>query len=150
MSGTLIGVRQTRVSATEVGETEALARLHHGMQNDFSLMRNFRRTNRTARLGPLSEGQVTGNKLAVPIHDHTQVDFELTSEEARQRGMSVTLIGNKLWLCATLPDDSWRNTMTTVVNVAIVAIISLVMLFLWRPWLVRDLWRLIGPYVPRK
>jgi len=150
MAGTLIGVRATRVSASEVGETEALARLHHGMQNDFALMRNFRRTNRTARLGPLSEGQVTGNKLAVPIHDHTQVDLEITSEEARQRGMTVTLIGNKLWLCAALPDDSWRTTMTNLVNVAIIVAISLVMIFLWQPQLLRELWRLISPWLPRK
>lgn len=150
MSGTLIGVRQTRVSASEVGETEALARLHHGMQNDFLLMRNFRRSNRTARLGPLSEGQVTGNKLAVPIHDHTQVDLETTSDEARQRGMSVTLIGNKLWLCATLPDDSWRNTVTNLVNLGVIILIAVVMIFLWQPWLARELWQSIERSLPRK
>lgn len=138
--GKLIATRHGRVPASELGSIPALEKLHHAMQNDLALMRNFRRTNRQARLGPLSEAEVTNNRMSVPIHDHTVIDLATTSEEAREKGMQMMLVHGKLWISAPLPDDSWRDTMANVFYFLSVVSIVVAVVFLWKPIL---LWRLL-------
>lgn len=137
---TLVGARATRVSAGDVRENEALERLHQAMLNDFSRMKEFKRSNRDARLAPMTEGTLSGNKFSVPIRDYTHTELQTASEEAGKFGMSMTLVRGDLYLCATLPDDSWRGTMMNVVNFITVAAIAIVILFVWKPVLFHALW----------